>query len=61
MLFVDIEDFDISYVCGSLPFYQSAGYYCKINGCLGYALEGEGGNVNKDALPLSDWHLNTLL
>lgn len=52
MLFADIEDFDISYVCGSLPIYQRATYYCTINGCLGYALEEEDCNVNKDALPL---------
>lgn len=27
---------------------------------MGYALEGEGSNVNKDASTSSDWHLNTL-
>lgn len=32
---VDVEDFDISYVSGSLPIHQHAGYCWKINGSLG--------------------------
>lgn len=53
----DIEDFDMPCACGSLPSYQCAGYYCKINGLCA---EGEGSNVNEDASPSSDWHLNSL-
>jgi len=52
MLLLNIKDFDTSYGRGSSPVYQHTGYYCKINGCLGYGLEGEGCDVNKDALPL---------
>lgn len=58
MLLDDIEDFDMPCACGSLPSYQCVGHYCKINGLCA---EGKGSNVNKDASPSSDWHLNTLL
>lgn len=46
MLLDDIEDFDMPCACGSLPSYQCAGYYCKINGLCA---QGEGSSVNKDA------------
>lgn len=51
MLLVKILNIDMSSGCGTLSVYQHAGYYCKISGCLGCALEGKGCNVNKNALP----------
>lgn len=40
-------------VCISLSVYQHTGNYCKINARLGCAREGEGCEVNEDALPLT--------